>query len=203
MGMSTDIDEERRSVDPGRMAGARGGRRSRTGRWTSIALDVRGRRERSIQRAERLLAGHHEELRKADSKASQCLGAAGAMGVAVVSIVTGGTWSPHTLARMGWWLWWASCTLWTVGVVLLALTLMPRLDGDPDRRQLAFFGHVHALSTADLTGVLEGDDHAVMPGLVSELRWTSRVIVLKYRLVRVSVFCLAAAIVTMVGTAVL
>jgi len=98
-------------------------------------------------------------------------------------------------------LWWTSCVLWAVGIILVAFALMPRLGGDPDRRQLAFFGHVRALSTAAIIAALERDDQAVLPGLVAELRWTSRVIVLKYRLVRIGLSCLTAAIIGMVGAA--
>jgi hypothetical protein len=100
------------------------------------------------------------------------------------------------------WCWWIGGTLWVVGTVSLLLAVYPRVSGDRDGSQLAYFGHIGALDPGNLATALRHAAARPLAGLVSELHWTSRIVIVKYRFIRVGLACLCLSLVSLVPLAI-
>jgi pycsar effector protein len=189
---------------------------SKSGRRGPILVSMTGRqqrrdvrrypggvdRRRPVDRAYRLLAANREELKKADQRAAQVLGVAVAVGTAAFGLLSGGLLSSGAGAAVGDgrpWLWWLSLSWWAASFAASMLALLPRLGGKIDARHLTFFGHVHGLDGRQISTALHGALREELAGLIAELRWTSRLAMLKYRLVRVSMVCLAVSALVALG----
>ena len=141
--------------------------------------------DRVLRCAQRLLADNREELRRADLKASQGLGAAGATAIALLTAAVGGAWQPADLAGSREWAWWLGCLLWTASVAALTFALLPRLGSATDAEHAAYFGHINRLMRdGDVLRALHRTACDPLPAVISQLCWSSRVIVTKYQLVR-------------------
>ncbi|MFC7529757.1 Pycsar system effector family protein [Actinoplanes sp. GCM10030250] len=150
-----------------------------------------------VRRAEQLLAGVHAELRKADTKATGLLALAGASAVGLAQLVVadeGAVSGVRMLLR------WIAFLLWVIAVALLATALAPRTGGHDDARQLAFFGHLRGLGAGRIAATLRRHPRR-LPGLISELMWTSRAVTRKYRLISIALILLVFSLVAMIGTA--
>jgi len=169
--------------------------------WSPIVRrrNVDGVEEQRL--AERLLVRNREEIDRADGKAIHGLAVAGTAAIAVVGFVLGGAWSPRQLGPMDTWCWWVGSTLWILGTVSLMLAVYPRVSGDRDRGHLAYFGHVSGLDRRQLTMALRRAAARPLAGMVSELRWTSHIVIVKYRFVRAGLACLSLSLVSLVPLA--
>ncbi|MET8082967.1 Pycsar system effector family protein [Micromonospora sp. NPDC005237] len=147
--------------------------------------------------AERLLAHNREEIDRADGKAVHGLAIAGTAVGAAVGFVLGGAGSRQQLGSADSWFWWAASALWIVGTVSLLLALYPRVRGDRDDGQVAFFGHVGTLDRGQLTAALRQAATQPLVGLISELHWTSRIVIVKYRFIRWGLACLCLSFVSL------
>ncbi|MEU8179904.1 Pycsar system effector family protein [Micromonospora sp. NPDC049044] len=149
------------------------------------------------QIAEQLLMHNRQEIDRADGKAVHALAVAGTAAAAVVGFVLGGGWSPRNLGLVQTWCWWAGAALWILGTVSLLLAIYPRMSGDPARGQLAYFGHVGAMEQGELAEALRRAATRPLDGVVSELHWTSRIVLIKYRFIRVGLVCLCLSLVSL------
>ncbi|TDC47628.1 hypothetical protein E1258_28440 [Micromonospora sp. KC207] len=151
--------------------------------------------------AERLLAHNREEIDRADGKAVHGLAIGGTAVGAAVGFVLGEAGSRQPLAPVDTWCWWAAGTLWIVGTVSMLLALYPRMRGDRDVDQVAFFGHVGAVDRQQLTAAVRHAATQPLVGLISELHWTSQIVIVKYRFVRVGLACLCLSFVSLAALA--
>jgi hypothetical protein len=166
--------------------------RHRLERRTQVVSDAPSRL------AERLVAEAREEVRRADAKATQWLTMIGSVVLALMTVLAGQSWRPSMLSESDQWTWWAGCASAAMAVFALVLALIPRTSGDPDLRQVAYFGHIHRLR--DPTMVRHYVERAAadtMPGLISQLCWISRLAMTKYRYARIgTIFASLAAALT-------
>jgi len=149
------------------------------------------------QIAEQLLMHNRQEIDRADGKAVHGLAIAGTAAAAVVGFVLGGDWSPRELRPVQTGFWWTCAALWILGAISLLLAVYPRLSGEPGRGQLAYFAHVGAMERAQLTEALRGAAARPLAGVVSELHWTSRIVLIKYRFVRLGLACLCLSLLSL------
>jgi hypothetical protein len=159
------------------------------------AVDADGMDEQRL--AERLLLHNRAEIDRADGKAVHGLAVAATAAVAAAGVVLSGGWSPRSLGPVETCCWWAGGALWVLGTVSLLLAVYPRVSGDPDDGQLAYFGHVGAVDRARLIAALRHASARPLAGLVSELHWTSRIVILKYRFIRLGLGCLCLSLVSL------
>ncbi|GIJ19947.1 Pycsar system effector family protein [Micromonospora lutea] len=151
--------------------------------------------------AERLLVHNREEIDRADGKAVHGLAIAGTAVGAAVGFVLGGAGSRQHLGPVDTWCWWVAGALWIVGTVNLLLALYPRLRGEHGDDQIAFFGHVGAMDRQQLAHALRQAAAQPLVGLVSELYWTSRIVIVKYRFIRAGLACLCLSFVSLAALA--
>ncbi|GIF43077.1 Pycsar system effector family protein [Actinoplanes xinjiangensis] len=154
------------------------------------------------QIAEQLLAHNRQEIDRADGKAVHGLAVAGTAAAAVVGFVLGGSWSPRELGPVQTGFWWIGAALWILGAVCLLLAIYPRVSGEPDRSRLAYFGHVDAMDDAQLTEALRHAAAQPLTGVVSELRWTSRIVLIKYRFIQLGLACLCLSLLSLAAQAI-
>jgi hypothetical protein len=147
--------------------------------------------------AERLLLHNRHEIDRADGKAVHGLAVAGSAAAAVVGFVAGGGWSPRDLGPVQAGFWWISVALWVSAAISLLLAVYPRVSGEPDSGQLAYFGHVNAVDHGQLTEALRRAAARTLPGVVGELHWTSRIVSIKYRFIRLGLACLCLALLSL------
>jgi hypothetical protein len=153
------------------------------------------------QLAERLLAHNRDEIDRADGKAVHGLAIAGTAVGAAVGFVLGGAGSRQQLGPLDTWCWWVAGTLWILGTVSLLLALYPRTTGDRDNGQVAFFGHVGTLDRKQLAAALRQAAAQPLAGLISELYWTSHIVIVKYRFIRLGLACLCLSFVSLAALA--
>ncbi|MEV4845004.1 Pycsar system effector family protein [Micromonospora matsumotoense] len=170
----------------------------------SRATDLGGRSEvdqqAALRLAERLTVEARDELRRADAKASQWLTMSSGVALAMLTLLTGTRWSPRQLTGAAAWAWWSGCACAGVALFALAMALLPRTAGAAEVRQVAYFGHVHRLRDPALVRrYVERAAQDTMPGLISQLCWLSRLVMIKYRWVRAGtvLISLAAALVAL------
>ncbi|HWS34760.1 MAG TPA: Pycsar system effector family protein [Actinoplanes sp.] len=147
------------------------------------------------QLAERLLHHNREEIDRADRKAVQGLAVAGTAAAAVLGLILGGGYSPGRLGTVQAWCWSGGSLLWVLGTVSLIAAVYPRLSGDRDVSLLAYFGHI---ATTDRDQLAESLKHATdrsLASVASELHWTSRIVITKYRFVRAGLAFLACSVI--------
>lgn len=159
-------------------------------------IDEASRRDadRVLRCAQRLLAENREELRRADLKASQALGAAGATALALMTAVVGGAWKPSQLDGSQQWTWSIGCLLWACSVATLMFALLPRLGSKADAEHVAYFGHVHRLMRGgDIRDALHRAARDPLPAVIAQLCWSSQVVMTKYQFVRCGLMCFVLA----------
>jgi hypothetical protein len=144
---------------------------------------------------ERLLVHNREEINRADGKAVHGLTVASTAVAAVIGVLLSGSWSPQQLGPAGIWCWWVGGSLWVLSAVSFLLAVYPRVSGDRNPGQLAYFGHVGAVDRRHLAATLRRAATRPMAGLVSELHWTSNIVIVKYRFIRLGFACLCLSLV--------
>ncbi|WP_147315648.1 Pycsar system effector family protein [Asanoa ferruginea] len=141
----------------------------------------------AVRLAERLLSETRDEVRRADTKAAQWLAAIGAGATAVIA-----SWPlddlPRVFADLAAWLGVAGFGFAVAALIALAMALVPRTGGDVDPSHVAYFGHVYRAGGPDhVRRHIERTADDLMPSLLTELCWLSRLAVLKYRYTRLGI----------------
>jgi hypothetical protein len=139
--------------------------------------------------AQRLLDDARAELTRADDKASSALGEVGAL-VAVVAVAPSGLQPGSDVIA---WDWVGGLSICVLGMVLLMLAALPRFTTGSRQEVLAYFGDVsrirHERDLGYLLGKLaENPAEAVL----SELRAVSKIVLTKYRYMRLGILCVVA-----------
>lgn len=139
----------------------------------------------AVRLAERLLAETREEIRRADAKASQWLAMIAALTMAIVATAPGRVWPEWSGSGPDRWLRLLALVVAVAAVASLVLALVPRVRGEPDAAQVAYFGHIARIGDpVTAQRCIERVATNVMPGLSAELYWLSRITMAKYRWLR-------------------
>jgi len=148
-----------------------------------------------VNYAQILLGEAREELGRADGKVSVLFGTVSVAASVVVGAIVAGHWSPGHLgvwARVSWWL---GVALAGSGIVVLASALAPRVRHHAeDPALLRYFGHAAKFGSPQL--LLDAiakvaDQQTARTG--DQLWVISRLVVIKYRRIRIALVALAVA----------
>jgi hypothetical protein len=146
--------------------------------------------------ARQLLHETREELDRADRKAQILFAASGVAVSVVLAGVVAGDWSPLDLPTWALATWAAGAALVGIGLIMLGASIFPRIvHHDPDGK-VAYFGHVasypnvEALHAALETLATDADDRTM-----DQLWVVSRIVVRKYRLIRLALLLLGLGLV--------
>lgn len=157
----------------------------------SVVARVPGDREdeRTLIVAEHLLGNNREEIARADGKASNLV--IGALAIAALAV---GSASTHiaTASVPGRWLVSVGVATWTVAIIILAVALFPRVGTHDDTGAATYFGDVRRAS--DLSGLRKNIEQAAnnrLSWLLVQVSDTSRIVVTKYRYIRLALCLLA------------
>lgn len=145
--------------------------------------------------AQQLLDDAREELARADDKASSTLGAVSALvaGAVVAPRELGPGSAAHT------WGWAGGLLVCGLGTVLLMLAALPRFTTRSRRQVLTYFGAVaRARRQGDLSYLYGCLDMRSSDAIITELRVIGRVVVTKYRCIRLGMICAVAGAVLLI-----
>jgi hypothetical protein len=148
-----------------------------------------------IRYAEILLGEAREELGRADNKISVLLGSAGLASSIVAAAIVAGRWRPAALPAWSQVIWWTGAAAALIGIVTLAVALTPRMNHLGPASTMRYFGHAAQLASA--TEVLEVlgrvSDH-LLERIADQLLIISRLVVLKYTLIRLALVLFGVAV---------
>ncbi|MFG3317313.1 Pycsar system effector family protein [Streptomyces sp. NPDC048171] len=143
--------------------------------------------------AERLLAHAREDLARADSKAAVLLSGAA---FALPALLLGGAWQPAPpVTGAPWALLVSGGLLWAVGTALLVRVVLPRTGTSRTGPGMTFFAD--ALAPPDIGGIVQAVRAAAedrVSWLAVQLVDISRILVAKYRCLRVGTCCLVTGL---------
>ncbi|GHE12379.1 Pycsar system effector family protein [Streptomyces alanosinicus] len=147
--------------------------------------------------AERLLAELHDEIARADTKASVLVAALGMTAGVFTGLVAGRNWSPSRLTAPGTGLWWAGTAALALSLVALLLAVLPRLRSGPwaEGRPLCYFGDIReAVREGRLAEALADTDRDPAAAVLAALADKSRIAASKHRWIRTGLiaFCVGA-----------
>ncbi|MFF3440739.1 Pycsar system effector family protein [Streptosporangium sp. NPDC002721] len=158
-------------------------------------------RNRANVYAQRILGEIREEVNRADTKASIFLGTTGIAVGAVLGGLFAGSWKPFDLGS-GEWLWWSGTASIGASICLFLAAVYPRGRTGPPAKMIAFYGDVLAQeSTSALVTVLERSSRAELELLADQIHLMSRVVHMKYRLIRAGIWLLAGSAVAWLAAA--
>ncbi|WP_182906537.1 Pycsar system effector family protein [Microbispora sp. H13382] len=145
-------------------------------------------RERvALAHADRVFREAREELARADAKAQVLLGTVGVGLGAVAAGLLAGSWSPFDLSNAVEWLWWLGVAAAVVVLVCLSAAVYPR-RGKPsagDRGMVFYFDDALRFPAGQqLADALRDASTTALAGVADEIGRVSRIVALKYRLVR-------------------
>lgn len=145
--------------------------------------------ERMLIVAEHLLENNREEITRADGKSSNLV--VGALAITAVAV---GTASTHftTATVPERWLVSTGVTAWIAAIVMLAAAVFPRVGTRQNNGAATYFGDVR--QTADLAELRRHIEKAAadrLPWLLVQVSDTSRIVVTKYRYIRIALCLLA------------
>lgn len=132
-----------------------------------------------------LLHESREELERADRKAQILLASSGVAVSVVMAGVIAGNWTPLQLPTWALTVWSMGACAVLLGIVLLSISIFPRIVHRDPAGKVAYFGHVasypnvEALRAALATAAADPDDRTT-----NQLWVISRIVVRKYRLIR-------------------
>ncbi|NYI05845.1 Pycsar system effector family protein [Allostreptomyces psammosilenae] len=143
----------------------------------------------------RLLGEMRAEIGRADSKASILVALIGvAAGALAGALGAGRLPGPDALPAPAAALWWLGVAAWAAGLGSLLWAVVPRYRRSAWRPglPLSFFGDVRRAALAGgLAEALRLAERDPLPGLVSALHDTSRIVAAKHHWIRVGVACFA------------
>ena len=151
--------------------------------------------KRAAEQAATVLLETREELVRADSKASLLLAATGVAVGAVSTAVLAGSWSPESLTPFGAYLWWIGVLAATVGIAALGYSVFPRTkrSGSATGPILGYYADMAHVTSDELASLIRAAGENLDDRLVDQLRQISKIVVRKYRGVRVALWSLAIA----------
>jgi hypothetical protein len=151
--------------------------------------------KRAREQAATVLLETREELVRADSKASLLLAATGVAVGAVSTAVLAGSWSPNSLTPLGAHLWWIGVVAVTVGIAALGYSVLPRTkrSGPATGPILGYYADMANLTPNELASLVRAAGDKLDDRLVDQLRQISKIVVRKYRGIRVALWSLAIA----------
>lgn len=151
--------------------------------------------KRAAEQAATVLLETREELVRADSKASLLLAATGVAVGAVSTAVLAGSWSPDSLTSFGAYLWWSGVVAATVGIAALGYSVFPRTkrSGPATGPIFGYYADMANLTSDELASLIRAAGENLDDRLVDQLRQISKIVVRKYRGVRVALWSLAIA----------
>ncbi|MFQ5967325.1 MAG: Pycsar system effector family protein [Acidimicrobiia bacterium] len=149
-----------------------------------------------------LLEETREETTRADQKAGVVLFVLGVALGALLAGLIAGDWSPVNLSGLAKWLWWPGAVLLLGSLAAAAVAVWPRFRRARPNR-ITYWGDAGQTdSPADLMARLESQEVDPITRMVEELWVLSRIVVSKYRFVRIALL-LAAVGFAFQGTAAL
>ncbi|MFF3581784.1 Pycsar system effector family protein [Streptomyces mirabilis] len=155
--------------------------------------------------ASALLGRSREELNRADAKASLLLAASGVgLGVMLTAILSG-DWTPFGIDNKFEWLWWSGIILAVTGVTCLGIAVFPRTRRSvaANAAPVAYFRDVAVNKKEDLEGLIRVTLGSPKVPILDQLYEVSRVVNVKYELIRVGLFCYGGALLACTGSTVL
>jgi Pycsar effector protein len=139
-----------------------------------------------------LLSETRQELSRVDSKASLLLAAVGVVLGALIGGLAGSRWTPMRLNGAVHWLWWLGTASATIGVLLIAAAVYPRIypRGTPQPGAPVYYGHVSAYrDIGEFRRALE-EPPSTQDRLINQIFVLSRIVRRKYALLRSGLWCL-------------
>lgn len=159
--------------------------------WRSLVAEPPGdwEDERTLLVAEHLLENNREEIGRADGKASSLV--VGALAIAALAV---GSASTHiaTASVPGRWLVSVGVVTWMAAIIILAVAVFPRVGTQQNTSAPTYFGDVRRAS--DLSGLRRSIEKAAndrLCWLLVQVSDTSRIVVTKYRYIRIALCLLA------------
>ncbi|GLY05518.1 Pycsar system effector family protein [Actinoplanes sp. NBRC 101535] len=141
----------------------------------------------SQQLAEKLLTETRDEIRRADTKATDCLQIIGGGGFTLLITLPGNTSDD--------WRWWAAGTAWTLAMLCLAAAVTPRLHNAGPAERVTYFGHVARLRRpARVQRCIEEAAADTLPGVIAQLCASSRIALVKFQLIRIAIVLTAGSV---------
>jgi hypothetical protein len=145
--------------------------------------------ERALIVAEHLLGNNREEITRADGKASSLV-----VGALAVAALAAGSASTHiaTASVPGRWLVSVGVATWTAAIVILAVAVFPRVGTDQNTGAATYFGDVRrATGPSRLRRYIKEAANDRLSWLLIQISDTSRIVVTKYRYIRIALCLLA------------
>ncbi|MFJ4514176.1 Pycsar system effector family protein [Streptomyces sp. NPDC088817] len=144
--------------------------------------------------AQGLLAELHDEIARADTKASVLVAALGMTAGVFTGLVAGKDWSPSKLSGPGTALWWAGTAALVLSLVALLLAVLPRFGPGSwaEGRPLCYFGDIQqAVRAGRLAEALADTERDPGAAVLAALTEKSRIAVSKHRWIRTGLvsFC--------------
>ena len=142
-----------------------------------------------------MLSEAREDVTRADQKASVLLAALGIGFAAVLGGQLAGHFDSSKLSPYGQIFWWAGVIAAVASVVLAAISLWPRYKlNDRPEHGITYWGHIAAFKTLqEFEASLEDQGPATNARGRHQLWRLSRLVLLKYRLLRASIICTGGA----------
>ncbi|MDQ3763197.1 MAG: DUF5706 domain-containing protein [Actinomycetota bacterium] len=145
--------------------------------------------ERTLIVAEHLLENNRDDIARADGKVSSLV-----VGALAIAALTVGSASTHivTASAPGRWLVSAGIVAWIAAIVILAVAVFPRVGTQQNIGVATYFGDLHRASNlTELRRYIEKAANDRLSWLLVQVSDTSRIVVAKYRYIRISLCLLA------------
>lgn len=156
-----------------------------------------------IELEQAMLDEARSEVAAADRKATLVLTSLSVGVSALLAGVIGGDWKPSDLAEGYQLIWWAGAVLAAGSIVAAAGAVWPRWSPPRKDSVVQYWGDaVYFARVEDLRAALDGSSEDARARVLGQLLALSRIVVTKYRLVRLS-FRLAAVAVLLLTIAAL
>lgn len=148
-----------------------------------------------VRYAEILLDEAREELDRADNKISVLLASAGLASSIVAAAIVAGKWRPAVLPAWPQVIWWTGAAAALIGIITLAAALTPRMNHVEPASTMRYFGHAAKLaSAAEVLEILGRVSDHLLERIADQLLIISRLVVLKYTLIRLALVLFGVAL---------
>lgn len=150
-----------------------------------------------------MLAEARAEVVQADHKATFVLTGLGIAGGALLGGVIAGDWKPGNYHASGEAIWWIAVTTAAFAIIAAACAVWPRWSREDNNTPVFYWGHVARYKTVgDLAHALDNQSTTGDDRTRHQLHRLSRIVSLKYSLVRASFVLVAIATVLFVIAAI-
>jgi hypothetical protein len=143
---------------------------------------------------EAILASAREEIARADAKASILFASTGVVVGALVAALLAGSWNPSKLHSFATVFWWIGATLIAAALLCLGCCVYPRVSRrrNTGATTVAYYGDVWNLTVAQVRAGLVSALADPETALLDQLTQVSRVVWVKYQLIRMGLWLLLA-----------